>query len=178
MRKANTEREGLSDALERLIQGVGQVVCWVNGLLVLVIVAQVILRYVFGRGLVMLEELEWHLYATGFLFGLSYAVAKNSNIRVDLVHRRFSRRTRQWVEAIDILMLLLPFIVVIFLQSFDFARYSWAFNERSLAPLGLPCRWIIKSIIPISFILLFLAAVARLLGVFGAIRGEKSHGIE
>jgi TRAP-type mannitol/chloroaromatic compound transport system permease small subunit len=174
--KANTERKGVFDALESLIQCIGHVVCWFNGLLVIVIVLQVLLRYVFGRGLVMLEELEWHLYAAGFLFGLSYAVTKNSNVRVDLVQRRFSKQTREWIEAIGILVLLLPFIIVIFLHSLEFTRHSWTFSEESQAPLGLPCRWIIKSIIPISFVLLAAAAVARLVRAFDVIRRKNDHG--
>lgn len=166
----------MSDALEELIQSIGRIVCWINGPLVLVIVIQVCLRYIFGRGLVMLEELEWHLYATGFLFGMSYAVARDSNIRVDLVHRRFSEPTREWIEVIGILALLLPFIIIIFIHSLKFVSHSWAFNERSLAPLGLPYRWIIKSIIPISFVLLAAAAVARLARAYEVIRKTKDHG--
>lgn len=174
--KAGIERKSAPDVLEKLIQGIGHTVCWVNVLLVLIIVLQVLLRYVFGRGLVMLEELEWHLYAAGFLFGLSYAVTIDSNIRMDLIHRHFSERNREWLEAIGILILLMPFVIVILLHSFEFAKHSWVLNERSEAPLGLPCRWIIKSVIPISFGLLAVAGVTRLIRAFQVIRKEDTNG--
>ena len=46
--------------------------------MLLVIVVNVTLRYVFGQGLIQLEELQWHLYSVGFLLGLSYAYQGSS----------------------------------------------------------------------------------------------------
>ena len=59
-------------ALDKLILGVGQTLSWLNVILIAIIILQVILRYVFGRGLVILEELQWHLYAVGIIVGLSF----------------------------------------------------------------------------------------------------------
>jgi TRAP-type mannitol/chloroaromatic compound transport system permease small subunit len=59
---------------------------------------------------------------------------------------------------------------VIFLQSLDFVQESWRVNERSDAPLGLPWRWAIKSVIPISFGLLIAAAVARVVRIIAILR--------
>jgi TRAP-type mannitol/chloroaromatic compound transport system permease small subunit len=55
----------------------------------------------------------------------------------------------------------MPFIVVIFLHSLDFVADSWRINEHSDAPSGLPWRWLIKSVIPVSFGLLGLAVISR-----------------
>lgn len=161
------ERDSFDD-LERqnfidlTVRAIGTVVCWGAAILVAVIILQVVLRYGFSHGLVVLEELQWHLYAVGVMFGLSYALVTDSHIRVDLFHMRFSDRTRRWIEVFGILLLLLPFCLIMFFQSLDFLSESWRVNERSDAPLGLCCRWAIKSVIPISMGLLTLAAVSRL----------------
>jgi len=167
---SHTEQSGVSGALTRFVMGAGHVVMYVNGILVLVIVIQVLLRYAFGRGLVTLEELEWHLWAVAFLFGLSYCVANDSNIRMDLLYRKLSARSREWMDTFGILFLVLPFVIVIFAHGFDFAHHSWVLSESSEAPLGLPCRWVIKSFVPISMIMLGLAAVARLIRSFEILR--------
>jgi TRAP-type mannitol/chloroaromatic compound transport system permease small subunit len=158
---ATSEKPGITGRLECFILAAGRFVCWVNVVLILVIVLQVALRYIFGRGLVLLEELEWHLYATGFLFGLSYTITADSNVRMDLFHSRFSRKTKEWIEILGLLFLLLPFIAVMFMHSLDFVQQSWVMNERSDAPLGLPWRWLIKSVIPVSFLMVMVAALAR-----------------
>ncbi|WP_027859471.1 TRAP transporter small permease subunit [Marinobacterium jannaschii] len=153
----------LADAIDRFIQRIGMSVAWVYVLLVLVIMLQVILRKGFSSGLIALEELQWHLYAIGVMFGLSYAQTTNSHIRVDLFYSRLRARTKRWVEVIGILTLVLPFILVVFLHSIDFVADSWRINEHSSAPSGLPWRWLIKGTIPVTFALLGLAVVSRLI---------------
>ena len=167
---SHTEQSGVSGALTRFVMGAGPVVMYVNGILVLVIVIQVLLRYAFGRGLVTLEELEWHLWAVAFLFGLSYCVANDSNIRMDLLCRKLSARSREWMDAFGILFLVLPFVVVMFVHGLDFVHHSWVLSERSEAPLGLPYRWVIKSFVPICMAMLGLAALARLIRAFEILR--------
>jgi TRAP-type mannitol/chloroaromatic compound transport system permease small subunit len=62
-----------------------------------------------------------------------------------------------------IIFLLFPFIYIVFIHSLDFVADAWRVNEHSDAPLGLPWRWAIKSVIPISFFMLALATFSRLL---------------
>ena len=40
---------------------------------------------------------------------------------------------------------------------------AYRVGEASTSPQGLPYRWIVKAVIPASFLLLFLAALARLI---------------
>ncbi|MBY4676027.1 TRAP transporter small permease subunit [Marinobacterium sp. CAU 1594] len=129
----------------------------------MVIILQVVLRKGFSSGLIALEELQWHLYALGVMFGLSYAQTTNSHIRVDLFYSHFRAKTKRIVEVVGILTLVLPFIAIVFFHSLDFLADSWRINEHSSAPSGLPWRWLIKGVIPISFALLALAMISRLI---------------
>jgi TRAP-type mannitol/chloroaromatic compound transport system permease small subunit len=149
-------------ALDAFINWIGQLISWLAAVLVVVIIVQVILRYVFGRGLVVLEEVQWHLYAIGIMFGFSYAIVHDSHIRLDLLHDRFPRRRKEKVEIFGILFLLMPMIIIILLHSWPFLYDSLRLNERSDAPMGLCCRWFIKGLLPIGFIMLGLAAISRL----------------
>lgn len=156
----------LADGIDRFIQRIGLTVAWVYVALVLVIILQVILRKGFASGLIALEELQWHLYAVGVMFGLSYAQTTNSHIRVDLFYSSFRARTKRIIEIIGILFLVMPFIAIVFFHSLDFVADSWRINEHSDAPSGLPWRWLIKGSIPITFALLGLAMVSRLIRDF------------
>jgi TRAP-type mannitol/chloroaromatic compound transport system permease small subunit len=150
-----------SDILDALIRNIGHVVMWANIVLIVVIILQVVLRYGFGRGLVVLEELQWHLYAIGIMFGASYSQILDNHIRVDIIHSRLSDKWKMRWDLFGIVFLLLPFIVVIFHQSLEFVAESFRLGERSDAPLGLPWRWAIKAVIPISFALLGVATISR-----------------
>ena len=159
-----------SDGLDTFIRRIGHVVMWTNGILIFAIILQVVLRYGFGRGLVVLEEIQWHLYALGIMIGASYAMMMNSHIRVDIIHARLSEKWKLRWDLFGIVFLLLPFLFMIFHQSLDFVYESWRVNEHSDAPMGLPWRWLIKSVIPISFGLLFVAAISRLVRIVVQLR--------
>jgi len=159
-----------SDVIDVVIRSIGHFIMWTNIILIVVIILQVVLRYGFGKGLVVLEELQWHLYALGIMFGASYAMMMDSHIRVDIIHARLSQKWRNRWDLFGIVFLLLPFAIVVFHQSLDFVYESWRVNERSDAPLGLPWRWAIKGVIPITFALLILATVARAARIIAALR--------
>lgn len=160
--------------IDRAILGIGSILSWGVVILIAVIILQVVLRYGFSHGLVVLEELQWHLYAIGVMFGLSFAQVKDTHIRVDLLHMRLSERTQRILEILGVLFLLLPFCWVVFYASLDFLYDSWRVNERSDAPIGLCCRWGIKAVIPISIGLLALAAISRVIhSVTALVAGTK-----
>ena len=159
----------LSAFLDRLIRRIGAAVAWLNAALVLVILVQVVLRYVFGKGMVSLEELQWHIYAVCIMIGVSYGVTVDAHIRLDVLYRNFSPRRKEWVEILGILFLLMPLLVILFLHGLDFVHSSYLLNERSDSPLGLPYRWLIKSVIPLSMALLGLAALSRLVRAVAAL---------
>ena len=132
-------------------------------LLIAVIVVQVVMRYGFNSGLVPLEELMWHFYAVAFMFGLAYAITQDTHIRVDLVHMKLPRPAQHIIEILGILLLLMPFLWIILHHSLEWVAESFRLDETSTSPQGLSHRWIIKSVIPLSFVLMFLAALARLI---------------
>ena len=170
---AEKKESTVAGAVDRFTLRFGQFLSWANFVLIFIIVLQVILRYGFGRGMVALEELEWHLFAVAFMFGLSYAVVTDAHVRVDLLSNRMSRSTRAWVEIFGITLLLLPFIVIVIIYGWEFFWSSWVRHERSLAPMGLPYRWAIKAVIPLSFILFGLAALTRLICTIQNLKGPS-----
>jgi TRAP-type mannitol/chloroaromatic compound transport system permease small subunit len=159
----------LSRRLEPVIDLIGRAISWIWLALLLVIVLNVLLRYAFGEGRIEFEELQWHLYAVGFLVGLSYALQADAHVRVDVLHERLQPRTQAWIELYGILILLLPFIALILIYSVPFVASSFAVSERSQAPGGLPLRWLMKAALPLGFALLLLATVARLSRVWAAL---------
>jgi len=168
-----TYRIPVVDKLNGFVERVGSLVAWINVALVGVILASVFMRYGMNRAMVTLEELTWYLYGVGIMFGLSYGIVKNSHIRVDILHMHFSRKWQYRVEIFGLLFLLLPFVIVILHHSIGWVWDSYVINETSSSPQGLPYRWIIKSVIPLSFLLLLVASVARLIQSFVLLRHDE-----
>lgn len=156
----------VSQRIDRLLAAVGRATSYIWLILLLVIVVNVLLRYALSEGRIELEELQWHLYSVGFLLGLSYAYQADSHIRVDLLHERLQPRTQAWIELYGILLFLLPFIALVLIYAMPFVASSFALNEVSPSPGGLPLRWLIKAALPVGFALLLLAVLSRLIRVW------------
>lgn len=135
---------------------VGEGAAWVYPVLVLVLIVNVGLRYGLGRGFIELEELQWHLYAAGFLLAYAYASVHDDHVRVDLFHARFSPKRKAAVELLGSLLLLVPFTTIIGVSAWDFFTHSWAMNESSSMPSGLPARWVIKFVLFCALVVLAL----------------------
>jgi TRAP-type mannitol/chloroaromatic compound transport system permease small subunit len=152
----------LSRTVDGVLLRLGALASWLWLLLLVLIVVGVVLRYVFGEGRIELEELQWHVYAVGFLGALALGVTTDDHVRVDVLHERMPLRWQAWVEVYGTLLLLLPFVALVLVYAVPFVHASWAVGEVSQAPGGLPGRWLIKAALPLAFLLLGVAALARL----------------
>jgi len=158
-----------SRAVDRFISWVGEVASALWLVLVLVIVVQVIARYAFGTGSIAMEELQWHLYAIGFMLGLSFTEMRERNVRIDVLAERFGQRKRLWIELFGLLLLFLPFTIFVMWSAVPFFWSSYQLNETSPAAGGLPYRWFLKSFIITAFALLVLVGLSRLTRVWAAL---------
>ncbi|SFR48766.1 TRAP-type mannitol/chloroaromatic compound transport system, small permease component [Marinobacter gudaonensis] len=161
----------LSQFLDGVISAIGKSASWLWLVVTGVIIYAVIGRYAFGMGSVTLEEVQWHLAGAGWLLGLGYTLVTDDHVRVDVLHERLSLKGQAWVELLGILLLLLPFLVLAVQEMIPYAYSSWEQGETSQAPAGLPHRWILKSILALSFLLLIIAALSRLLKVTALLFG-------
>ncbi len=164
---------------DRVIIGIGNTASWLIAVLIFAILVQVVLRYVFHKSFVALEEIQWHLYAVVVMLSFSYSFVKDSHIRLDIMHSRFSKPTKEKIEIMGIILFLWPIIFIFFMHSLDFVAESFHVGERSDAPTGLGYRWAIKSIIPVAFFLLFCGSLSRLIrAIFYLINnhGKSSDG--
>ncbi len=149
--------------LNTIVRRICETTAWLNVILIAIIIAQVILRYGFNNGQVFLEELIWHFYAIAFMFGIAYSTTNDSHIRVDLIHMKLPARMQHGIEILGTVFLLFPFLWILFDHSLDWTISAYNVAETSSSPQGLSHRWIIKSVIPITCILIFLATLARLI---------------
>lgn len=150
---------------DRMVMMISEVFNWIWIALLVVIIGNVILRYVFSQGMIEFEELQWHLYAIGWLVGLSSTFVVDGHVRVDVLHDRLTYRKKLWLEVSGLLFLFLPFVIFIIIYSIPLVELSWTTNERSTSANGLPARWVVKGFLLFSFVLLLIAGLSRLMRV-------------
>ena len=159
--------------LTSIVTAITTKTAWINMLVMFTILVQVTLRYGFHAGEAWVDEFIWHLYAF-FMFGLSYAITTDSHIRVDIVHMKFTKKKQRIIEVLGIVFLIMPFTIIIFDHSVGWVHHSFMANEFSENTTGLPYRWVVKSLLPISLVLIFIASLSELIkNIVLLIHGEN-----
>jgi len=132
-------------------------------LLMLLMVANVfydvIMRYFFNDVSIGMQELEWHLFAAMFMFGIAYTLKEDGHVRVDIFYDAMTKRKQAIVNLVGSIAFALPITVLICYYSIDYTIEAYTMGEGSGDPGGLPHRWIIRSVIPVSSVFLILAII-------------------
>lgn len=149
-------------ALDTAIDRIGRVTGWCSLAIVLVMAFNVLMRYLFRTGSVAMQELEWHLMAPICMLGLSYAILKDGHVQVDILYGRFPERLKRIVDVVSALAVI-AVVGLLLKLSIPYVLQSYSIGEGSPDPGGLPHRWILKSMLPIGFLLLLVQSTAGLL---------------
>ncbi len=139
-------------------------------ILVLLVVYDAMMRFLFSNGSIAIQELQWHFFDLLIMFGISYALKNDAHVRVDIFYSNFSQKTKAYVDIASYIFFMLPFSILIIYVSYEFVILSFIQNESSANPGGLDYRFIVKAIIPLAFSLLILQVLSLL---FDRIKGLK-----
>jgi TRAP-type mannitol/chloroaromatic compound transport system permease small subunit len=161
--------EKLAGGIDAFIDLVGRIASWLVFVLALVMGGNVLLRYGFSLGWIWAQELEWHLLVPICLIGMSYALRHGEHVRVDILFASFSPRAQHAVDAIAAGLAMAFSLIVIWL-SLAYVAQSWSIGEGTANPGGIEYRYVIKSLIPIGFALLFLQSLAQAIHSILAVR--------
>ncbi len=160
----------------RLIDGlntkVGHAISWLSTFLVLVVCYDVFTRYFLRKSSVGVQELEWHIFAVLFLLGAAYTLKLDNHVRVDVIYTQLSTRGKAWINLLGGLIFLIPFSILVLWACQGFISMSWAIQETSPDPGGLPYRYILKAMIPAGFSLILLQGIALILRSFCTVIGH------
>lgn len=128
-------------------------------LMIINVFYDVIMRYFFNDVSIGMQELEWHLFAAMFMFGIAYTLKEDGHVRVDIFYETMSARKKAIINIFGSVVLALPMTLLIFYYSWEYTLEAYEMGEGSGDPGGLPHRWIVRSIIPLSSLFLVLAII-------------------
>jgi TRAP-type mannitol/chloroaromatic compound transport system permease small subunit len=153
---------GIVARIEWVIDRIGQAASLLSLVIIVLMAGNVLLRYSLSLGTVWAQELEWHLLAALILFGMSYALLRGDNVRVDIFYSKYSPRTKRWVDIVSAILTMSIAVIMVFL-SWKYVGQSYSIAEKSPDPGGIAMRWLLKSLLPLGYGLLFLQSFGALL---------------
>jgi TRAP-type mannitol/chloroaromatic compound transport system permease small subunit len=151
----------LARRIDAFQERVGRAVSWLMFGMVAVTFGDVIFRYLFRRSYVFIQELEWHLFGVVYLLAAGYTLLYNEHVRVDILYARLSPRGKAWMDFALLWVFFFPSCLLIIYTTWPFVANSFAVNEGSPDPGGIPARWVLKSVIILGFVLLVIQGISQ-----------------
>lgn len=163
--------------IERINDLIGKAMGWMMLALVLLVTADVIARYFFNFGMVIVQESEWWLFSIIFLSCAGYTFLYDEHVRVDIVYSLLSRKGQNIVDLVCAFVFLFPMCLLLILTSFWYIRDSWLVGEISADPGGWCCYYVLKSFIPFGFLLLGLQGMVSVYKKIRELQGEQPDAL-
>lgn len=152
---------------------VGRAVAWLTLPLMLVMVYEVMARYLFTAPTVWAYDLSRMLYGATFMLGAAYALSKGVHIRSDFLYRRWSVKTQGRVDTALYLICYFPSLLIFLWVSSEWAWLSVSRSERGTDTAWMPLLGPLKSCVPIGIVFLLIQGVSETLkAVHAATRGK------
>lgn len=150
----------LSRLIDALNEFVGRHVAWLVLAMVLISATNAVARKVFAASSNAFLEIQWYLFAAVFLLAAGYTLLRQEHVRIDVVLGRFQRRTQVVIEAVCILLFLLPFGFIVIDLVLPLVVKAYETQEMSSNAGGL-IRWPVYALVPAGFALLMAQGISE-----------------
>tara|TARA_A100001015_G_C14987211_1_gene712133 strand:+ start:1401 stop:1895 length:495 start_codon:yes stop_codon:yes gene_type:complete len=134
---------------------------WLAIVMVGLTLSIVLLRYLFSSSTIFLQELITYAHALFFLLGIPLGILRDDHVRVDLVYSRLSERKQSIVNLLGHILFLLPLSALMLFWSTPYAISSWQIFEGSNEVGGVPAIFLLKSLLPITALLIALIGLSK-----------------
>jgi TRAP-type C4-dicarboxylate transport system permease small subunit len=162
----------LASVIDRLADSVGYLSGWLVPLMMMLVVADVFMRYVMHRPLMVADELTAYMLVALSFLGFAYTWRQGGHVRVEVVVRYLPRRVYAWVRLIGLVLTFL-FMVEMDRAAYRMIVYAVAMKMRSSTWLMFPLFWPQLTIF-VGFVLLTLMLAVDILRAGAALRTGKS----
>lgn len=167
----------VSRRIDAVTAFVGRHVKWAILAAILVSAGNAVLRKAFDVSSNAWLELQWLLFGMAFMLAAAYTLQKNAHVRIDIVSSRLSKRTRDVIELLGHIFLLLPFTLILLWLSWPYFLDSIQAGEVSSNAGGLLV-WPAKFLIFAGMFLLFLQLISELIKRSAVLAGILEDPVE
>ena len=149
--------------IDSISEWTAKAISWFSVALVLVLVYDVVMRYVFGGATVWAYETAVMLGATFYVMGWAYVHRLREHIRVDVFYVRLSPRRKIIIDIVGTLLFLLPLLVVLIDGSAFYMLRAWRINEVLAETFWYPPAGPFKTVLVVGLSLFALQVVTQLI---------------
>lgn len=148
--------------IDSLSMWVGKAFAWLILILTLGVSYEVFVRYVLGRPTTWAFDFSYITYGAMFLMAGAYALSRNGHVRADVLYRFWQPKNQAKMDLVLYIVFFLPAVAAFIYSGWNYAEMSIRFREVSIfSPAGVPV-FPLKTLVPITGVLLLLQGIAEI----------------
>ena len=161
---------------------VGKAFAWMILILCLAVTYEVMVRYIFRAPTTWAFDVSYISYGALFLMAGAYALSRNGHVRADVLYRLWKPRTQASMDLVLYIIFFLPAVLAFIYAGWKYAEMSIRFREVSIfSPAGVPV-FPLKTLVPVTGVLLLLQGIAEIVRCVICIRTgawpQRLHDVE
>jgi TRAP-type mannitol/chloroaromatic compound transport system permease small subunit len=148
-------------AIDTVNEWVGRSIRWLVIFLLLVICAEVFMRYILNEPTVQGPVIATMSGAAFYALSWGYVQLHQRHIRVDVVYAQLPERAKAGIDVVCAILFLLPLIGLLSYAGWELTWYAWKTNEQSLQTYWYPITGPVRTTVFIGFSLFALQGIAQ-----------------
>ena len=141
----------------------GKAFSWLILVLTLGVSYEVFVRYVLSAPTTWAFDFSYITYGAMFIMAGAYTLSRNGHVRADVIYRFLKPRTQASLDLVLYVIFFMPAIAAFMYSGYIYAEMSVRFREVSIfSPAGVPV-FPLKTLIPITGLLLLLQGIAEII---------------
>ena len=149
--------------IDSLSLWVGKAFAWLILVLTLGVSYEVFVRYVLRAPTTWAFDFSYITYGALFLMAGAYTLSRNGHVRADVVYRLWKPRTQAIGDLTLYILFFLPAVLAFIYAGWKYAEMSIRFKEVSIfSPAGVPV-FPLKTLVPVTGVLLLLQGIAEII---------------
>jgi TRAP-type mannitol/chloroaromatic compound transport system permease small subunit len=145
-------------------------------LLIVLMLYDVLMRYVFAAPTLWGYDTNTFLMGAAFVLSVGYALSCDAHVRVDILHPPDRPMVKVWVDVFGFL-LLLPVAAWITSGLWHYWVEAWRSGETSGSSAWNPVIWPFRCVLFVGFLAFTLQIAAELVKRLAALRGGAGTGL-
>ena len=167
---------GVVRAIDTTNEYIGRAVSWLALAMVLVQVIVVVMRYVFGLSILVMQESIWYMHSIVFLVAAGYTLLHDAHVRVDILYGAVSRRRKAMIDLFGVLFILLPVCIMIWVVAWPYVAAAWKVREGSVEVSGIQGVYLLKSCMLVFAATLFIQGISLAIKSAILLAGDDDAG--
>ena len=168
----------LAHLINAVNDGIGRFVSWLALAMVLVQMIVVVMRYVFGISVLVMQESIWYMHSIIFLVASGYTLLHDGHVRVDILYGSASPRGKAIINLLGVIFILLPVCIMIWWVAWPYVVAAWKVREGSVEVSGIQGVYLLKTCILVFAGTLFLQGISQAVSSIFVIAGISADEVE